>query len=1226
MQSRLVEHPKPLHELYQCLHFFCLSLQLEVLHTQIIRLCRERLGDSVRIEDYIPGALLKLHFWREHSSAHDKQLFLLVIHVDEENPGKPLQVSHLPEIREDEEQTWIDHSIQSEFLSIEKLLIQTIHIRSRQKLSQLRDSHLRDLLPADVECVLGGSPPLLQVPIVHPCSSSEHLVLTVDTHTGYVMAFVPQYEPPMISELQDIFNGLAKEATPNLKSRLATTLLNLKFWITLKRCRKTVQHLPVLAMESNPVTTIPDDHPLNQLGKFALYVKLCKHIHYFVVIELQAEKPSDTVEFNYYLMKITGTIISEINSTSTESCSHIWRASEPLLAPRTFLLFGIRVFFLSGDNRLSSFYRLDSQSIIHGPCTDLDLLTSQDKDRNTLKRPSNRHLEGAVAPKKPRFSGYFFSDVAHIVAFCDDRLPFCSLTRELGQRNICHRGLQIEGAQTNFCVQIVKMPLCKDIPEDVADELQRALLSCTFRLQMQGVKSWLCELIFHDCPLSTSQVGERGATRPIHFNYDFTQNNMAPVVDEWLADWSIVGKLYSVVGKYAADVKKEKHAALLETSEVRSYTYKRLTIGYGSEKNYTVTIYWRPVEKRFQLVFGVVGLSVSATNPHSIIAHQLSYDFNQHESIIELLQTLRDTYRPLLSLSRLPSVLQLGVINSRPQVPVQTFMLIPQSSTCFRLVYRAYYCLEVQCRKGDGCVIVRDGAFSHFDKGRHVEEYMQIPGLRSFLTKFSGQASRTAAIDLENPPVSPLQMESVDAFLSPSAARAGSPASTRSGGDTSSALRFPQHHPKTPPSNPHTPASPHPSMLPSNYTASPNPSFAHTPSNIPPSSPLAPPPSSPYPVNSPHMTSPSPSPAQQASTGQNFANANDPTSPAFALHSASPAGNHWPSSPAPPRPSPRPLQQSPGGPSSAPGQPTSIETPNRVATSMSRMAPAIPGNWAAAIPIVLSHENLDFLCTPSPPCYSPLERALGCAFMRNSIQRAVRDENQVRNINEPGVVMFRFDQLMYRVSLNPQTMQSLHVKISHNDATPAAQQFSPDDIQVIERYFDAKVVSIPYKPNAFISFTRLVSTPQRILRDFIQLMRLELNPAQSPLYRWNFQLCLTIPPAAPPIAPPGMTSVVIAKNKMLFFLQLSPIRTQNHDQPQAPANANRTPIVVPMVYDLQTNVVTTAADRRGDGNGQGSQALNLISTFLRRANEYLAAGECSIYPSIRELVTQLVVN
>ncbi|XP_003737168.2 mediator of RNA polymerase II transcription subunit 14 [Galendromus occidentalis] len=1200
VQSHICDDPRPLDAMFECLHFFSLSLQLEVLHTQTVRLCRERFGDSVRIDEYTPGATLKLNFWSRHLLDHQQQPFSLVIHLNEEDPCKPLQVTHVPDLREEKELSCIEPN--SGFLSIERLLIQTIHIRSRQRLSILRDNYFRELLPSDFECTLGLSPALLQIPLVHPCSPSEKLVLTVDTHTGYVQAFVPQYDevkddeerPPMIVELQEIVNALAKDpkAGGNLRSRLASTVLNLRLWIILKRCKRSLQHLPVLAMEHNPVmAAIPDGHPLNRMGKFTLYVKLCKHIHYYVVIELQAASPSDHVHFKYYLMSVTE------------------------------------------DNRLSTFNTLDKCQAHAGLSIDSDFLASSGKEQR--KRPSSFRAAvggGHRSPKKPRFSGYPLSEVVSVVAACDDRLPFSSLTRELGLRGICHRGVSQRMGGADLCVKIAQMPaygVGGDIPVDLVEELRRCLLSCTFRLQTKA--NWQCELIFHDCPLITQE--ERNATRVIHLNYDFSHSNTGSVVDEWLADWLMIGKLYKVVLKFEADLKKDAYAALVETFEVRSFSYQRLTIAYGSERttvNYTVTVYLE--ESRFRLVFGVDG-PASAMNPHSIIAHQLSDDFNRHQSVVELLQTLRDTHRPLLSLSRLPSVPQLGVINSRPQVPVLTFMIIPQSSVCFRLVYRACCCLEIQCRRGAGCVIIRDGAFSHFDESRHVEDFLEIPALRAFLSKFSSSNEVKKEESDPHLPAVPLLPEGVAPFPSPTAAKTGSPASARSlgGGCCDDSLippRSSQHQTVGPPSL--AAASPHPS--PATFggsTASPNPSFGptvvvSTQSALAPTSPLAAPlPSSPYsaqqPNLSPYMTSSSPSPSAAASNPSSLPgpSSNDPTSPAFPILSASPA-NSWPLSPAP-RPSSRQLFATPslGGPSSA----DAFMRP-----PMSRSAPAGGGNWAAAIPIVVSHENLDLLCTPTSSGYSPIERALGCAFMRNTIHRVLTRGDvgsEVRHIQEAGVVIFRLDQLVYRVCLDPLDMQSLHVKITQHES--ATQQFSVEDIQMIERYFDSRVASIPFKPNAFISFTRLMNTPQRILRDFVQLMRLELCPCLNS--RWSFQLCLTIPPAAsPPLAPPGMTSVVINRNRVLFFFQLVPLGTKDAE-PVSATEVRPLSIVVPLVYDLQTNAVSLATDRKTDAAGsQNSRALNLIASVLRRSVEYQNRAECSIYPLIRELVTQLTLD
>jgi mediator of RNA polymerase II transcription subunit 14 len=65
VQSRLVDNTQPLHDLYSTLHGLCQALQLEVLNSQTMKLCYERLGDYIRIEEYKPGRCLTLSYWRE---------------------------------------------------------------------------------------------------------------------------------------------------------------------------------------------------------------------------------------------------------------------------------------------------------------------------------------------------------------------------------------------------------------------------------------------------------------------------------------------------------------------------------------------------------------------------------------------------------------------------------------------------------------------------------------------------------------------------------------------------------------------------------------------------------------------------------------------------------------------------------------------------------------------------------------------------------------------------------------------------------------------------------------------------------------------------------------------------------------------------------------------------------------------------------------------------------
>lgn len=63
-------------------------------------------------------------------------------------------------------------------------------------------------------------------------------------------------------------------------------------------------------------------------------------------------------------------------------------------------------------------------------------------------------------------------------------------------------------------------------------------------------------------------------------------------------------------------------------------------------------------------------------------------------------------------------------------------------------------------------------------------------------------------------------------------------------------------------------------------------------------------------------------------------------------------------------------------------------------------------SWAGAIPTILTHDALDILCTPSAdggtgnnnyPC-RPLERFLGCSYLRRQLQRIVQSEEHVCSV------------------------------------------------------------------------------------------------------------------------------------------------------------------------------------------------------------------------------------
>ena len=151
--------------LWNILHAFAQSLQLEVLNSQVLKLCRERLGDHVTIEEYVLGRSLVLGYWKELSASYPKAElgYRLIISVDAADSTQPLSVLHQPPMSSEEANQTGEGLKTNQF---EKIMVHTIYLRSRNRLTELR----KELeLSLGSEYTLGGSPPVLSIPILTPC-------------------------------------------------------------------------------------------------------------------------------------------------------------------------------------------------------------------------------------------------------------------------------------------------------------------------------------------------------------------------------------------------------------------------------------------------------------------------------------------------------------------------------------------------------------------------------------------------------------------------------------------------------------------------------------------------------------------------------------------------------------------------------------------------------------------------------------------------------------------------------------------------------------------------------------------------------------------------------------------------------------------------------------------------------------------------------------------------
>ncbi|XP_075052510.1 mediator of RNA polymerase II transcription subunit 14 isoform X2 [Mixophyes fleayi] len=1105
VQSRLFADEKPLQDMYTCLHSFCLSLQLEVLHSQAQMLIRERWGDLVQIERYIAGKCLILAVWNQQvlgRKTGTAPVHKVTIKIDENDGSKPLQISHEPPLPVCDSKL-LERAMRIDHLSIEKLLIDSVHARSHQKLQELK-AILKYFNPRDNSFV-ETSLPTLVIPILEPCGRSECLHVFVDLHSGMFQLMLYGFDQATLDDIEKSINDDMKKIIPWLQQ--------LKFWLGQQRCKHSVKHLPTVCSEILHLTNYAT-HPINNLSRHKLFVKLTRLPQYYIVVEMFEVAGSPTeLEYNYHFLSVSHT--------------------EGEDSPPTALL-------------LQRFKR------------NIEELSFDGTWRKQGKAGCKRKLsgdQGTPESKKPKRTGEmcaFNKVLAHFVAMCDSNMPFIGLRSELSNMDIPHQGVQIEGDGFSHAIRILRIPPCKGICEETQKALEQSLLDCTFRLQGRNNRTWVAELVFANCPLNSAVSREQGTTRHVYLTYENPLSEPVggrKVVEMFLNDWNSIARLYECVLEFSRCLQDiPPHLNLF--SEVRLYNYRKLILCYGQTKGSSISIQWNSIHHKFHISLGTTGPNSGCSNCHNIILHQLQEMFNKIPNVVQLLQVLFDTQAPLNAINKLPTVPMLG-LTQRINTAYQCFSILPQSPTHIRLAFRNMYCIDIYCRSR-GVVAIRDGAYSLFDNSKIVEGFYPAPGLKTFLNMFvdSNQDARRRSVNEDDNPPSPIGGDMMDSLISQFQPQAQQFAK-QSGASGA--------YPLTSPTSYHNTVTPSPVMM-----------HSHSPGNL----------------------QSSPSGALRAPSPASFGPTQSPSSLGITMVPTS----------------------SFASPHGSQSMPTNMPPPRKLPQR----------SWAASIPTILTHSALHVLLLPSPTpglapalagsyLCSPLERFLGSVNMRRHLQRIIQQETlQLINSNEPGVIMFKTDVLKCRVALNPATNQTLQLKVTPENAG----QWKPEELQVLEKFFETRVAGPPFKANTLIAFTKLLGAPTHILRDCVHIMKLELFPDQTTQLKWNVQFCLTIPPSAPPIAPPG-TPAVVLKSKMLFFLQL----TQKTSVPPEPVS-----IIVPIIYDMASGT-TQQADIPRQQNSSVAAPL-MVSNILKRFAEMNPPrpGECTIFAAVRDLMANLTLS
>ncbi|KAA0196130.1 hypothetical protein HAZT_HAZT003542 [Hyalella azteca] len=497
VQSRLVDHPHPLQELYSVMHAFCLSLQLEVLYAQTLKLLEERLDNHIRVEEYRQGCSLSLTYWRELSSTQGSSTgsltsktslgYRLTVQIDPYGPGRPLNLVHTPALPQKECEV-AERAIRTEQLSMERLLVHTIYLRTKTRLSNLKQTLDENLSLTTDKCVVSGSPAMLQVPLLVPCLPSEQLLVTVDTHTGFLTPHVPQYPNcSLIPDIHAALNAFASSGAPTHSSKLTDLISELRYWLMCRRTEKSLQHLAATVHERLPLM-YDSSHPLHSLAKHKVFVTFHRHPNYVLIVAVEERSGSKCeVDLSLYLLLVKeASIEDDPNDPSVQTA-----------LPRSYM-------------RAYGLMPLDTFLCSHGPHTKLDVTESSVGAATTIAGSSKRRLRDAGLGEPPckrvKVPAYFLPDVVQCVALCDQLCPLAHINSQLVREGVRSGGVQVEDGGVGVVVRVVGLPPTPGLPQDVQDALSASLLCLSVRVQVpqfRGVKCIVAEYIFSNVPFGT---------------------------------------------------------------------------------------------------------------------------------------------------------------------------------------------------------------------------------------------------------------------------------------------------------------------------------------------------------------------------------------------------------------------------------------------------------------------------------------------------------------------------------------------------------------------------------------------------------------------------------------------------------------------------------------------------------------------------------------------------
>ena len=311
-QSRIMVEDDPLIDLYNTLHYFCLSLQLEVLHTQTKHLIGMRWGEFVKIDSYLPGQELVISYCRPPANSQHKSLPVIPkICISTKDDHNSLVLHHTPDIFTGGHFEPGGLHLFSNSLSIEKIFSCISKQYAMYQLNKLwKDLKLDSFFQENV--YLDKNAPCLCIKTFSNCTSNEVVKISLDSRSGKFCINLVDFK---------VKKHISQQLHLLLHDSIEKFLLEfhkLRCYLYAEKCKQSVLLQPVETHDKLPISNY-ESHLLSRLPPTKLYLKYKRYNEYCLVVTFNVDNTSidKPIEEKYYLQKLKDIDQTSYGNTSS---------------------------------------------------------------------------------------------------------------------------------------------------------------------------------------------------------------------------------------------------------------------------------------------------------------------------------------------------------------------------------------------------------------------------------------------------------------------------------------------------------------------------------------------------------------------------------------------------------------------------------------------------------------------------------------------------------------------------------------------------------------------------------------------------------------------------------------------------------------------------------------------------------------------------------------------